>query len=139
MLAQVLCISLNLDNLFKPEEKRYLHEVVRRMDKHRVAPRIVAAATCFLKSDEFRYLRAYVNTTKHTSLVSSFYSIGLVPGQETHGLKMAAFNYRSEIWPEKSVSDFIGPDFDSLCSLYSTVFAELIAVVRGQQPPTTSA
>ena len=139
MLAQVLCISLNLDNLFKPEGKRYLRTVVERMDKNSVAPPIVAAATYFLESDEFRYLHAYVNTIKHTSLVDSFYSVGLVPGQETHGLRMAAFKYGPKIWPEKSVSDFIGSDFDGLSSLFSTVIAELIAVVRAQQLPTTSA
>src|SRR6266540_1693394 len=38
ILAQVLCISLNLDGLFKPKEPRYLHTVVNRMSQHTIAP-----------------------------------------------------------------------------------------------------
>jgi hypothetical protein len=130
ILAQVLCISLNLDGLFKPKEYRYLQTVVNRMSQHTIAPSVVAAANYFLQSDEFRYLSAYVNTTKHISLIKSGYSIHVVPSEEQHGLKINAFSYRGENWPEKWLTDFIVTDFEQLSNMFGAIGIELTAFIR---------
>jgi hypothetical protein len=129
MLAQVLCISLDLNRLFKPKENRYLNIVVNRMSQHGVAPSVVTAATSFLKSNEFLYLRAYVNTTKHISLVPAGYSYRLAPGKDQLWVQIAAFKYRNENWPEKLVADFIGADFERLSAMFDAIGIQLTAVV----------
>jgi len=142
ILAQVLYFSLDLNRFFTENQKKpklYLNTVVARMKKHRVAPKVVTAANCFLKSNEFHYLSAYVNTTKHKSLVDSPYVIGLVPGQEKHGLEITSFEYKLKIYPQKWVTDFIGADFKRLSSMFDATGIELTDFKRSQQPPTTSA
>lgn len=124
-LAQILCISLRLSL-----KKRNLHSAVQYLCGNGIAHRVAVAATTFQNSDEFRYLRAYVNTTKHISLVPSSYSVGLIPGQERHGLKVAAFDYDRRHWPEKWISDFMGADFEKLSSLFGAIGTELNEHIR---------
>ena len=123
-------ISLNLERLFKPTAPRYLQTVVDRMKQHAIAPSVVGAANHFLQSDEFRYLKAYVNTTKHISLIWSGYSIHVVPGEEQHGLKINAFSYRTENWPQKWLTDFIGTDFERLSNMFGAIGIELTDFIR---------
>ena len=130
ILAQVLCISLNLDRHFKKKERRYLRTVVDRMREHTIAPSVVAAADHFLRSDEFRYLKAYVNTTKHISLIGSNYSIHVVPGEEQHGLKINAFSHNGANWPQKWLTDFIVTDLEQLSNMFGAIGIELTAFIR---------
>jgi hypothetical protein len=130
MMAQVLCIGLRLNRLFKPQENQYLNVVVDRMRQHGVAPSVVTAVTSFLKSNEFLYLRAYVNTTKHISLVPASHTYRLVPGQDQLLVMINAFKYRNENWPEKSLADFIEVDFERLSTMFDAIGIELTAVVR---------
>jgi hypothetical protein len=130
ILAQVLHISLNLDGFCKPKKLLYLKDVVNCMSRHTIAPSVVAATNHFLQSDEFRYLSAYVNTTKHISLIKSVYSIHVVPGEEQHGLKINAFSYHGDNWQEKWLTDFIVTDFEQLSNMFGAIGIELTAFIR---------
>ena len=73
------------------------------MKSSRYALTLVAALENLLDSKEFRYLHAYVNTTKHQSLISWKPSVSFVQGKQ--GLKILSFSYGAsrskELWPEK--------------------------------------
>jgi len=95
------------------------------MKKISIACRVGSAADTFLNSTEFRYLTGYVNTTKHTSLVPSDYSVVHIPGQERHGLKLIEFPFHRNLWPEKWMSDFMGTEFEQLSNLFGAIGTEL--------------
>jgi hypothetical protein len=123
IMAKVLCKSLHLDALFGARERRYLHSVVDRMRSRPELDPIRAAAQTYLDSPEFRYLRAYVNTTKHQSLVPTGYVVAF--DEERHDLKIGAFSDGGDTWPEKWAGDFIGPELEHLSRLFGEIGCKL--------------
>ena len=55
---------------------------------------------------EFKYLVAYVNTTKHKSLVSSSMSASFVP-EDRGGIRIKAFSYKHDNYDSKWAYDFL--------------------------------
>jgi hypothetical protein len=71
ILSHVIYLGLGLEATSTPLSvgERNLSSVLRNLKKSGVAPKVTDALTHLTASDRFRYLRAYVNTTKHVSLV----------------------------------------------------------------------
>jgi hypothetical protein len=71
--------------------------------------KITVAIDKLLGSSQFAQLNAYVNTTKHRSLVKTNFSIDFEPDFK-YGLKIKAFQYKpkqtfTEVWSEKFLKD----------------------------------
>lgn len=64
--------------------------------------------TELLNSQEYIYLKDFVNTTKHISLVFSSYDVDLKPNSDkSHGIKFKAFEYRNRRHEGKWAEDFV--------------------------------
>lgn len=119
IFAKVLCISLDLDSCFiqgkKSKTHRYLKNVQEVMKKNNIATEVSKSIDIFMESKEFKYLRDYVNMTKHQSLISSEYSIQLQ--EKCHGMRLSPFKG----WPYKWADDFTGEDFERLSNMFGAI------------------
>jgi len=115
ILAQVIYFGLDLDSyLAKPIQARCrnIHTVCDYMRKATFAPGVVGTIEDFRQLPAFRYLRAYVNITKHRSLVDVIHSISLGSANPRYGVKILPFEYSStENFPERWADDFIEQDY----------------------------
>ncbi len=113
ILAGVVYLALDLPGSLRIEikpRKLNLNTVTNELAKVDRASGVVKSLRDFAQDQEFRYLSAYVNTTKHRSLVPTTPSVGLWEGK--YGIKIRAFDYNGESCPEKWACDFIEEGFD---------------------------
>lgn len=113
ILSQIIYYSLNLDkNLKKPikERTRYLGNVNEGIKcKYN---KLYLEVNHLLKSDKFRYLKAYVNTTKHRSLIFAKYYIDFVENIDPiYGLKIGEFRYDDKHYKAKWSREFMEDDY----------------------------
>ena len=110
ILANVVYIALQLDKVaFIPERDRSLSrvaEVMRPTDEEH-ATRLERLKSTY----EFRYLSAYVNTTKHRRLVSRGFQISVQEARQ-FGLRLHPFRYEFnqkdvETFPSRWMDDFL--------------------------------
>lgn len=81
-----------------PEDRRSLHSVANALKQAQAAPFIVKALEDLGQSESFKYIQAYVNTTKHRSLISNQVSIHFgPPGKQ--GFKVMEFKYKDRCFP----------------------------------------
>lgn len=93
ILAHIIYYCFNLEPYFTPREKIYLSTVYKKLKENYISPEMTNLISLFLESDEFNYLMAYVNITKHQSIVSSNYFVDLASVEGQHGLRLREFTY----------------------------------------------
>jgi hypothetical protein len=117
ILAQVIYLGLDLErNLPKPIpiHSRGLHKVCGNMLRESLALEVADAIDTFRQLRSFLYLQAYVNTTKHRSLVDVTHSISFESSDPRYGIKILPFEYKEESFAEKWADDFVGQDFRAI-------------------------
>jgi hypothetical protein len=114
ILSHVVYLGLGLEGTSKPLSvgERSLYSVLRNLEKSGVAPKVTSILRHLSTSDTFRYLRAYVNTTKHVSLVKRAFGISLRDEEPNkYGLVIQPFRYEFrgtiEEWSIKWMDDFL--------------------------------
>lgn len=114
IVSNVVYLSLGLGSAgyALAVDRRNLHSVQRTVEKSGVAPTVATALARMSASEAFRYLRAYVNTTKHVSLVDRAFGVTIGTTQpERYGLTILPFQYEIrgvvEKWPSKWMEDFL--------------------------------
>lgn len=115
ILAQVIYIGINLEsNLTKPipEDNISLKNINDCMRKKEFALNVVKSIDALIKSPEFQYLQAYVNKTKHQSLVDLTHYVSL--NTPKYGILMLPFEYKGHSFPEKWADDFVIQDFQTI-------------------------
>lgn len=95
-----------------PVDQRHLYKVLKIVENSKVAPKVADALSRLAASEAFRYLRAYVNTTKHVSLLDRAFGVTLRQVEpERYGLTILSFRYEFrgivEEWPSKWMDDFL--------------------------------
>ena len=131
--AQVIYVGLNLDiNLTKPipADKRNLQNVNEGMRKKKFALDVVKAVDTFEQLPEFQYLQAYVNTTKHYSLVDVTHQISLKSKTPKYGIQILPFEYKRRSSIEKWANDFVDQDFKAIGQSIICVGNELNKFLR---------
>lgn len=115
ILSQIIYYSLKLDKHLKKqidEKGRYLSKVSKAIKSLQQFNKLYLEVNHLLNSDKFNYLRAYVNTTKHRSLIPTTYSVDFVESiTPTHGLKIAEFEYDGNSYKTKWAWEFIETDY----------------------------
>lgn len=112
--AALVYLALQLDQgaMRLPEYKWSVWSVIRAMEASGVLPDLITLMKDAANSESYRYLRAYVNTTKHVSLVDRNFTLGIAgPDQNRFGLHLAHFTYvdarGTEQWPGRWLEDFL--------------------------------
>jgi hypothetical protein len=111
ILAHALYLAFRLDMIRPMREcDRTSGNVVRALKAASILS-VSAAVEEMLTSEIFKYLRAFVNTTKHRSLIDYRFHISVVD-LEDFGLSFSAFVYEdrhgvAEGWPSKTAKEFL--------------------------------
>jgi hypothetical protein len=116
IFGQVIYISLDLDNtLPKPIPKRmqYLHAVNDCMKKNSIGLSITMKLDELLESQEYCYLKDFMNVTKHRSLVPARYTVTF-GAEALHGLQISRFSYDGRDYETKWSDDFLNKDVFSV-------------------------
>ena len=134
ILAKVIYHGINLENnLTKPipAYKQNLHEVNEGMRKEKFALDVVKAIDALKQSPEFLYLEAYVNTTKHYSLIDVIHQISLKSNTTPrYGIQILPFRYKGQSFHEKWADDFAIRDFQTIRENIICVGSELNRFLR---------
>lgn len=118
ILAQAIYSGLNLEkSLSSPIDigKRGLYPVYKRMLGECYALDVAQLIDALLQSPSFLYLEAYVNITKHHSVVDWRYAISFETPNRRHGIRMLPFDYKGKCFPERWAADFISEDYKEVC------------------------
>jgi hypothetical protein len=109
ILSQIIYLGLNLDKKSSiPQKKRSFSNVKKALKTLSQSTKLYSEMNDFSKSEKFKYLSAYVNTTKHRSLIPTTYSVSFI--EPTHGLKITEFKYNNHTYKAKWSKEFIGTD-----------------------------
>jgi len=139
ILAQAVYLALRLD-LVRPmqERKRTASSVIVVLEEQGLRT-ISGAFKELIDSETFKYLAAFVNTTKHRSLMQYHFRWSL-EDQEDFGLIICAFRFEdrtrsADIWPSITVKDFLN-DSGSFMSgaadaIFKTVVSQLASFAGG--------
>lgn len=106
ILAQIIYHGFNFEahNNGKIQNKwRYISNISNKLYEIGIAADVKQSIDRFLDTDEYKYLRAFVNTLKHHALVDINYSVNATG----HGIVITNFEYDDEEWPKRSVEDFL--------------------------------
>ena len=118
VLSQIIFISLNLSNNqnFKIKQDRlYLGNLTNELIRIGEYSTLTSSLEKLLNSNEFEYLSAFVNTTKHICLINSRYSLSFVEESDPcHGMRIADFAYKGKRFEKKWSEIFLGEDFKFL-------------------------
>ncbi|MGO9060090.1 MAG: hypothetical protein ACLQU2_22325 [Candidatus Binataceae bacterium] len=111
LLAQALYLAFRLDTM-KPmrESGRTVNRVVRALKEASIIS-VSWGVEQLLSSEMFKYLRAFVNTTKHRSLINYRFQWSVV-NSDDFGLAISGFRYEDregtvQVWPSKTVKEFL--------------------------------
>jgi len=114
ILAQVIYFGLDLEKRLPkpiPVQLVNLHRVCNKMIEEGLARSVTDAIDIFRQSPEFLYLQAYINITKHRSLVDTTHSVSFESDVPRYGVKILSFEYKGSSFAEKWAEDFVGQDF----------------------------
>jgi hypothetical protein len=129
IFSQIVYLSLNLDkNLKKPiqENKRYLFTVNQGLINIPLFNKLHLKLNDFLTSKQFQYLNAYVNTTKHQSLIPSTISISFEENiKPIHGLKISEFLYKGVQNNAKWSKEFFEDDINFFATSFASIGNEI--------------
>lgn len=115
ILAKAIYQGLDLENNFKKRlgfRSQNLFTILDGMVSTNYAPNVSDAIDRLLQSREYKYLHAFVNQTKHHSLVNIRDSVSFEHGK--HGLLLSDFEEsdNKKKWPRKWADDFVTTDFE---------------------------
>ncbi len=97
------------------EEKVTLYTVLCELNKKAIAPNILTKVMKFKKSTEFEYINAFVNTTKHRSVLDTSYHAEYgINKRNDQGILFKSFIYKGKKFPTTWAKDIVGPYRDKI-------------------------
>lgn len=105
IMAKVIWEAINLDPLLGPEiplRKRYLATVIQKMKAKNIASSVTTIASALLLEPRWKQLCAFVNCSKHNSLIDMTHTVELIK-KAKHGLKIIPY----DVWPSEWSTDFL--------------------------------
>lgn len=120
-----------------PLQRIGIHSVCRCLSKTSANASVETRVRELIDLPEFEYLSAFVNTTKHRSLVSSSFSAAFDEGR--YGMRFAAFSYtdprgQSRNYERKWAEDFLGQEAGAISMKFAEVGNSLNALYGLPQP-----
>ena len=107
--AQVIIHALNLNNTSKLSDESGIKKVKCHFTKEQLYPELLDAIKNLLSSQEFLYLEAYVNTTKHRTLIGNTFKLNLeTTNEQQYGIEISNFSFKGNNFPLKRADDFTG-------------------------------
>lgn len=147
--SHMLYYSLTLDKLPRPLKERdiYAKEVLKLLEQQRDAGRSEYDKLCGLfreitTGDDYKYLNALTNTSKHRSIVRSELNEDATGKREEKWiLFLESFWYAGELFEKTNAREFMQKEHDRIQHLTVNIGVELNNVLKKLQPlkPTSQA
>lgn len=128
ILAKAIYQGLDLENNIKKPlgfRSQNLSRILSEIERVNYAPNVAATINQLRQSKEYKYLHAYVNQTKHHSLIDSKASVSLE--NEKQGLLLSEFEVADskKKWPRKWADDFVIIDYKVIKAKLENIGSEL--------------
>ncbi|QHF45976.1 hypothetical protein PspS35_20090 [Pseudomonas sp. S35] len=147
--SHMLYYSLALDNLPRPLKERdiYAKEVLKLLEQQRAAGNSEYDKLCrffreITTGDDYKYLNALTNTSKHRSIVRSELNEDATGKREEKWiLFLESFWYAGELFEKTNAREFMRKEHDRIQYLTVNIGVELNDILKKLQPlkPTTQA
>lgn len=121
--AHLIVCVMDLRSKFKNPKHISLLSVYKVISNQNNAKVIVEKIEHLQQSIEFKYLNAFVNTTKHRSLVPVNYSVNF--NEENFGLKFKEFKYDQNEFLSKWANEFTGIEFKKTLGMFIEIGIEM--------------
>ncbi|MGE4444986.1 MAG: hypothetical protein AB7E37_08485 [Candidatus Altimarinota bacterium] len=125
ILAYVINYSLNLGI---KEDKITIYSVKKELNSKSECIDLMNLMEELMEHDNFKYLNANVNHSKHRSLISLCYSISFI--DDWHGHKFISFNYKGGEYTERNIYDFIIEEYNRESQLVIRIGNELNTILE---------
>lgn len=126
IMANVVFTASGLPTDRLNKRDRSLHRIVKVLDEEAGMEQIVQPLHKLHQSPDFHYVRAFVNITKHRSLVDIYSHVSFKP-EPRQGLMIEAFDYDGEPFEKRWASELY---LESRVEIVRAVVATGIAVNR---------
>jgi hypothetical protein len=147
--SHMLYYSLALDKLPRPLKKRHIYakEVLKLLEQQRDAGHPEYDKLCgffreITTGDDYKYLNALTNTSKHRSIVRSELNEDATGKREEKWiLFLESFWYEGELFEKTNAREFMRKEHDRIQPLTVNIGVELNNILKKLQPlkPTTQA
>jgi hypothetical protein len=119
--------GMNLDPVKTIEARKVgLHSVTRQLPEGALKKHL----KILVKHDDFIYLSAITNHSKHRSIVKTNYSLDLTGASAmSHGLKFSSFEYEGKIYPERWVRPTLESEYKRQAEIVVSVGLALNAAL----------
>jgi hypothetical protein len=128
--AHLLVFSIDLKSKFKNPRRINFSSVCKEIKNENHSSIIVDKMENLQFSEEFKYLNAFINITKHRSLVPVNYSLNFI--EERYGLKFNDFKYDGDEFQPKWAEEFTGVEFEKLLNMFQKIGIELNEYLKTQ-------
>ncbi len=137
VLAHVIYFALNMDNdtlTRVGSRKRYDSTVSGKLTTISGTNPLKSVFDSLIKDDEFVYLSAVVNCSKHRSIINTLFGINLDPNKEysAKDFKFYAFEFNGINYNQRPVIEFIKNEYSRINSLVVEICIKINNYVRNK-------
>lgn len=132
ILAHIIFYCLGLEQYSFPKEKISLYNIQKWMEEKNFSSKILDPIKTLKDAEEYKYLSAYVNTTKHKSLILSNLKVNFSETEKQHGLSISEFIYKEHLYLQRWADDFIDIDFKRLSDLLIEIGCSIDEYMRSK-------
>jgi len=129
IFAQIIYTSLNLDTKLKKPiqlKLRTISKINECISDIHEFEKLHSELDCFLNSNQFKYINAYVNITKHRSLIPVTYTLSFSERiKPMHGFKIAKYSYNDCSFEPKFSNELIEDTLVYFDKSYRNILIEL--------------
>ncbi len=137
VLAHVIYFALNMDNDIVTRinsRRRYASTVSEKLNTISGANPLKIAFDSLIKDDEFVYLSAVVNCSKHRNLINTWFRINLDLNKEYNAniFEFYAFEFNGKNYNQRRVIEFIKNEYSRIDSFVNEIGIEINNFVRNK-------
>lgn len=132
ILSHVIFYSVGFDRSTIIEPHRIsIYSTLKEMKKYSEYSKLVHLIECLIKYDDFEYLLAVVNHSKHRSIIQPMFSANLIkPTGEHHEIKFKGFSFNEKPYAPRLAFKFMESEYDRQSQLVSDIGNEINAIVH---------
>lgn len=105
-----------------------LYKVIEKIDKSKY-PNLLNLLIDLTEHDDFKYLNAYTNHSKHRHIVNPLFNLGISNIKE-FGFSFDAFEYKNKKYCRRKVDDFLINEYNRESKLIIQIQNELIELLQ---------
>ncbi|MCT7507168.1 hypothetical protein [Aliarcobacter cryaerophilus] len=128
ILGYLIYFLLELE--FDTPKNIYLNKVFSKIDKSKYTY-LIELLDKLINHDDFKYLNAYTNHSKHRHIVNPIFNLG-IPDIKKFGFSFDAFKYDKNNYEKRKVDEFLTNEYNREFQLIIQIENELINIIENK-------